>query len=119
MYDMTTSTTFCPHCSVEISAEVAACPHCQAAVGETTAVSEPKRDSLYKYLDKKWIMLAMLFCVTAGLGLPFLWKSRAFGTVGKTVLTVIMVFYTSLILWLIYLLLAFIGGRLAEFYRTW
>jgi hypothetical protein len=50
-------------------------------------------------LDNPWLMLVMLFCVTAALGIPFLWLSRAFSTTAKSVLTVVVLLYTVLILW--------------------
>ena len=112
------STRFCPRCSVEIPGDSAACPHClldlRQAGGEM-----PQRNSLYQHLDKPWIMLAVLFLVTAGFGIPFLWQSRAFGTFGKVVLTIIMIAYTALILWLIGLLVIQIMDQLAELRRSW
>jgi hypothetical protein len=50
-------------------------------------------------LDNPWLMLVMLFCVTAAFGIPFLWLSRAFSTTAKSVLTVVVLLYTVLILW--------------------
>ena len=112
------ATLFCPHCSVEIPSDSRACPHCHAAL-ESATNEAPRRDSMFRYLDNPWIMLALLFFVTAGMGLPFLWKSKAFGPVGKSVLTVIMLAYTAIILWLIYLLIAQMVGQFQELYRTW
>jgi hypothetical protein len=50
-------------------------------------------------LDNPWLMLVMLFFVTAALGLPFLWMSRGFSTLAKRVLTIVVLAYTVLILW--------------------
>jgi hypothetical protein len=57
-------------------------------------------------LDNPWLMLAMLFFVTAALGLPFLWMSRGFSTFWKVVLTVAVLAWTALILWLFWLVMA-------------
>jgi len=113
-----TATHFCPQCSVEIPADALVCPHCRGEITPAPA-AEPKRDSVYKYLDNPWWMLGLLFFVTAGLGLPFLWKSKAFGPVGKWVLTLIMLVYTGLILWAIGLLLIYIGNQFYELYQVW
>ena len=50
-------------------------------------------------LDNRWLMLVMLFCVTAAFGIPFLWLSRGFSTAAKIVLTIVVLLYTVLILW--------------------
>ena len=57
-------------------------------------------------LDNPWLMLAMLFFVTAALGLPFLWMSRGFSTFWKVVLTFVVLAWTALILWLFWLVMA-------------
>jgi hypothetical protein len=50
-------------------------------------------------LDNPWLMLAMLFFVTAAFGIPFLWMSRGFSLAAKTILTIVVLLYTVLILW--------------------
>jgi hypothetical protein len=59
-----------------------------------------------KALDNPWLMLAMLFLVTAALGLPFLWMSRGFTTFWKVVVTIAVLLWTALILWLFWLVMA-------------
>ncbi|MEX2172801.1 MAG: hypothetical protein WD872_00480 [Pirellulaceae bacterium] len=56
-------------------------------------------------LDNPWLMLAMLFFVTAALGIPFLWMSRGFSTLAKLVLTIVVLAWTALILWLFWLVM--------------
>lgn len=50
-------------------------------------------------LDNPWLMLVMLFFVTAAFGIPFLWLSRGFSTTVKVALTIVVLLYTGLILW--------------------
>lgn len=50
-------------------------------------------------LDNPWLMLAMLFFVTAAFGIPFLWISRGFSRAAKIILTLVVLLYTVLILW--------------------
>tara|TARA_R110002095_G_scaffold197049_2_gene176026 strand:- start:84 stop:422 length:339 start_codon:yes stop_codon:yes gene_type:complete len=59
----------------------------------------PSDGMLQQLCDEKWIMLAMLFFVTAALGLPWLWKSRGFSKPEKKFWTVVISIYTALILW--------------------
>ena len=65
-------------------------------------------------LDNQWVMLGMLFFVTAALGLPFLWMSRGFSTLGKVVVTILVLAWTALILWLFWLVMAWCLGRIWE-----
>ncbi len=62
--------------------------------------SAPQLTPLWRQaLDNPWLMLAMLFFVTAALGIPFLWMSRGFSTRAKVVLSIVVLVYTVLILW--------------------
>lgn len=65
-------------------------------------------------LDNPWLMLAMLFFVTAALGIPFLWMSRGFSTVSKAVLTVVVLAWTVLILWLFWLVMVWSWTRVSD-----
>jgi hypothetical protein len=62
-------------------------------------------------LDNPWLMLAMLFFVTAALGIPFLWMSRGFSTTGKVVVTILVIAWTIFILWLFWLVMAWAVPR--------
>lgn len=65
-------------------------------------------------LDNRWLMIAMLFLVTAALGLPFLWASRGFTTLGKVLLTIAVLLWTALVLWAFYLIMAWCLPRIWE-----
>jgi hypothetical protein len=58
-----------------------------------------------QWVDDPWIVLATLFFVTAALGLPLLWVSRAFSPTAKVFWTVAVVLWTALILVLFVLLM--------------
>jgi hypothetical protein len=59
-------------------------------------------------------MLAMLFFVTAALGLPFLWISRGFSTLSKIVLTIVVLAWTALALWLTWLVIVWSYTRVVD-----
>jgi hypothetical protein len=65
-------------------------------------------------LDNPWLMLVMLFFVTAALGLPFLWMSRGFSTVAKVIVTILVLAWTALILWGFWLVMVWSYTRIAN-----
>ena len=65
-------------------------------------------------LDNPWLMLAMLFFVTAALGLPFLWLSRGFSRAGKVVVTIAVLAWTALILWGFWLVMVWSYTRISN-----
>ena len=64
--------------------------------------------------DNPWLLLSMLFFVTAALGIPFLWKSRTFSTVSKVLLTIVLLAYTALLFWLTWQVLLWSYNRVLE-----
>jgi hypothetical protein len=76
-------------------------------------VEEPKRPTSWRVLiDNPWIMILVLFFVTAALGLPFLWISRGFSTFSKIVLTIAVLLWTALVFWVFYLIMAWCWSQL-------
>ena len=71
---------------------------------------QPWRD----VIDNPWLMIAMLFLVTAALGLPFLWISRGFSTAGKILLTIAVLAWTALVLWLFWLVMVWSYTRIVN-----
>jgi hypothetical protein len=65
-------------------------------------------------IDNPWAMLGMLFFVTAALGLPFLWMSRGFSTASKALLSIVVIAYTVLILWLFWLIMVWCWTRISD-----
>jgi len=74
----------------------------------------PVRPSWRVIIDTPWLMILMLFFVTAALGLPFLWMSRAFSVLGKCLLTIAVLLWTALVLWAFYLIMAWSIPRIME-----
>jgi len=68
-------------------------------------------------VDNQWVMIGMLFFVTAALGLPLLWISRGFSNWAKVVLTIAVLVWTALVLWVFYLIMAWCIPRIAESLR--
>jgi hypothetical protein len=56
-----------------------------------------------RWWDNPWMILLLLFAVAGAPALPLLWRSRSFGRGWKIGLTVIVLIYTALLLWAIYL----------------
>ena len=71
-------------------------------------------ESFREITDKPWFVLALLFGVAAGFGLPVLWMSRGFSRIQKRLLTIVVLLYTALILWLIELAFGQLTNQLAE-----
>src|SRR4051812_35735048 len=63
-------------------------------------------------IDTPWLMILMLFFVTAALGLPFLWMSRGFSALGKFLLTIAVLLWTALVLWGFCLIMAWCIPRI-------
>lgn len=61
--------------------------------------AENKKKSWQRVLNSRGAMLAMLFCVTGALGVPFLWKSQTFSAAEKVIWSIIVTIYTGLLLW--------------------
>jgi hypothetical protein len=64
-------------------------------------------------VDHRWLVLALLFFVTAALGLPLLWASRAFSLPAKLALTFVVLAWTALVLWLFLLIMIWCYGQIA------
>ena len=85
-----------------------------ATVIESSAAAAPRAQTWRDIIDNPWLMIAMLFLVTAALGLPFLWISRGFSTLSKIVLTIAVLAWTALVLWLFWLVMLWCYGQIAE-----
>jgi hypothetical protein len=84
----------------------------ESAPPESIAAS-PK-PSWRDLVDNPWLMVAMLFFVTAALGLPFLWISRGFSTLSKVLLTIAVLLWTALVFWAFYLIMAWCIPKIWE-----
>jgi hypothetical protein len=80
------------------------------------AVSAPAR---VRAIDRPWFILTLLFGVAAVFGLPFLWISRAFSAPVKFLLTIAVLLYTALLLWLFWLVVLWCWGRIEPTLHAW
>jgi len=83
-----------------------------AVTADSTATPPKKQPHWRDVVDTPWLMLVMLFFVTAALGLPFLWMSRGFSTRWKIVLTFAVLAWTALVFWAFFLIMAWCWSRL-------
>lgn len=77
----------------------------------------PAPRSWREAIDNPWLMILMLFFVTAALGLPFLWISRGFSALSKFLLTIVVLLWTALVLWVFYLIMAWCIPRIMDSLR--
>lgn len=99
----------CPACRAEVSTSAETCPACgNPLAGSPSSAAPPPipQSSLQRFLDHRGLLLLLLFGATAGLGIPFLWKSRSFSSWAKILLTIALCAYTVLILWLFWMVLS-------------
>jgi hypothetical protein len=64
-------------------------------------------------VDNRVLLLSTLFFVTAALGIPLLWQSRAFSRPAKWVLTMVILAYTGLLFWVFWLIMVWCYHRIA------
>ena len=99
----------CPQCAAPLQPDDHHCAKCGADVtvdDEATVGADRGKDgSLSTLLHNRWAILGLLFLVLAAFGLPLLWKSRVFSLPMKLILTIVVLLYTALIIWLIFLVL--------------
>ena len=83
---------------------------------DASVVDEPerRRSGLREMIDNPWLVLATLFFVTAALGLPVLWISRAFSRGSKILLTVVVLIYTALLLYVFWLVMWWSYTRIVD-----
>ena len=82
---------------------------------ESPPAAAPLRaQSWREAIDNPWLMVVMLFLVTAALGLPFLWMSRGFSTLSKIFLTIAVLAWTALVFWLFWLVMVWSYTRIVD-----
>lgn len=81
-------TIVCKYCRAELNVRNDRCPKCGG----------PTKDPM-PLLDRPWFMLGLLFLAALVLGLPFLWKSRAFQTPTKIVIAILVTLETIVVFW--------------------
>jgi hypothetical protein len=87
-----------------------------AGTVDSTVPCAPDR---VRAIDRRWFILTLLFGVAAVFGLPFLWISRAFNAPVKFLLTIVVILYTMLLLWLFWLIVLWCWGRIEPTLQAW
>jgi hypothetical protein len=107
----------CHACKAELAPSDTRCDRCGSDVTADATVEPDHRNGQQRrsLIDNPWVILGLMFGVALVLGLPFLWKSRGFSTLGKIVWTVIVSLYTILVFWLFWLLVSWCWGRISPF----
>ena len=83
---------------------------------ESNSSAAPTSGGFTEFLkrsDTWWSVLILLFCFTAGCGLPFLWVSKAFNVPSKIVVSVLVTLYTITILWIFFVIMAWVGSQIS------
>ena len=70
-------------------------------------------------LENRWIMLLVLFGVTAALGIPFLWKTKSFSHTEKILWTVIISLYTIFIFWVFFKIMFWCYANISDSLSNW
>lgn len=86
------------------------CPTMEGTTNHATGHVSPWRQAI----DTWWVLLLVLFFVTAALGLPLLWVSRGFTLAGKVFWTIAVSLYTVLVLWLFWLVMVWCYHEIAN-----
>lgn len=113
--------SICSACGRALTASSPVCTECGAAnPGVAVTPGTPRAaGQMRKLIDNPWVVLALLFLVTAGLGLPVLWISRGFSVASKIVVSVIVLVYTALVVWLFWLVMLWCVHRLKPVLPDW
>lgn len=64
--------------------------------------------------DTWWSVLILLFCFTAGCGIPILWVSKAFNVPAKIVVTLLVTLYTIAIFWVFFVIMAWAWQQISQ-----
>ena len=87
----------------------------QSRLPETVAFLDCRDvDSVAQAIRDLKVRGAPAIGVTAALGIPFLWQSKAFSTTWKAILTVVVLAYTALIFWLFWLVILWSYHRIVN-----
>jgi len=86
----------------------------QTEIDSSAPNSDGAEQSWRELVDRPVALALVLFFVTAALGLPLLWISRGFSLAGKIVLTILVLIWTAVVLWVFYLVMGWCLPRIWE-----
>jgi hypothetical protein len=76
-------------------------------------IDEPKESQWTQFANNTWVLLALLFFVTAVLGVPLIFCSTKMTMVQKWLLTIVVTLYTAALFYVTYLILMWAWTRIA------
>jgi hypothetical protein len=88
--------------------------HTSANGEDTRRLADATAPSWRQAVDNPRLVVLTLFFVTAALGLPLLWMSRGFSTLWKVVLTIAVLAWTVLILWVFWVVMVWCVTRITD-----
>jgi len=121
MEPVSAETLICSSCDAELAPNAKRCDNCGTAVASdaTDDTNRGKSEKRRRLIDNPWAILAFMFGAAMVTGLPFLWISRGFSTLGKVVWTVLVTLYTVLVFWGFWLVMCWCVPRIWEPIRAW
>lgn len=97
-------------------------PQVQRPAGPAAHIRPVRVKSQAKFtdmLENRWLMLLVLFGVTAALGIPFLWNAKSFSRTEKIVWSVIVSLYTILIFWIFFKIMYWCYDSISNSLSNW
>jgi len=119
MREVITLDLICPHCTVGLRPAVKRCPQCGHDVSRHSGDPTGTPSVADNWADHPAIVLGMLFLVLAALGLPWLWRSRGFSKRAKWFWTLVILIYTALLLWLIWMAIGYLVVQIEALRAVW
>ncbi|MGI9471704.1 MAG: hypothetical protein ACR2NZ_09250 [Rubripirellula sp.] len=58
-------------------------------------------DATADLIQSKFVVLAVLFCVTGVLGLPLLWMNKKFSKAERWFWSIVVTIYTAILIWIV------------------
>ncbi len=102
----------CPSCGRELAPGAEHCAACGTAATARLTIKKDQGSRDARAMHSKWYVLGVLFLATGALGLPILFKSKAFSKPLKVVLTILVIVYTMAMLWLTYAVISWFVGQM-------
>ena len=86
----------------------------QTEASSTEPANRRSSSDFLRQADTWWSVLILLFCFTAGCGIPILWVSKAFNVPGKIVVTLLVTLYTIAIFWVFFVIMAWAWQQISQ-----
>ena len=109
----------CPHCAALVRpAEESCLQYGNEVTNKFPAVSE-SANRARPWIDDPASILGLLFLVLGAAGLPWLWKSQAFSHSTKWLLSIAVLAYTCLLIWLTWIAAGYLNVQIEAIRAAW